>query len=683
MSGHDASGDIHKKSVTELVRAVRNAPDGEFTFLIGAGASAPQPAEIPTAEQMIEQFQQEIYNEEDRDIGDIETWAADYEPEGLDESKRYGYWFSKAYPTAGGRREAIQDFVTKEKQDETVDPPFGQIILASMMDDGIISHTFTPNFDDLLFDAFYDFSENRPLFIDHNAKARRFNMSGNDPAIVKLHGDYLHYTQNTPRETAELKTEIKNSFRQSVTEYGTIVVGYGGNDESIMNVLENATFSERGLFWCKWTDSDDLDERVKELLRDSEYAYLVEIDGADEVLGKFLKHIDRVDLPDPQRIEARAEEKREMIEKRKDESLSQSADTDQNNGSGSVNESVSRLWDARNKMAEGEYEEAIAIVDSLIESEPENSRYYNHRGIINRMADNNKQAIEDYDRAVDLDPDAAFYYYNRGNAKRELERYEEAIEDYNRAIELNPEDADNYVNRGNTKIKLERYEEAIEDYNRAIELDPDEGEYYSRRGYVKLELERYQEALEDYNRAIELDPDKAEYYVNRGTAKLRLEDYEEAIEDYSQGIEIDPNSQEYYTNRGSAKHGLKRFQQAEKDYKRAINMGGEDLSTLLNLAELYVHTGKPGEAQDIAKEARSLGETPNEEAKSLLLQLIADYLVNDDVGDIESEYRSVCAKEFTTEWNFSQMDMWLADNDLADDKIEQIEEWVNLLRKHR
>jgi len=51
------SGTIHKKTVTELVRAFRNADDGDFTFLIGAGASAPEPAEIPTADKMIQQFQ--------------------------------------------------------------------------------------------------------------------------------------------------------------------------------------------------------------------------------------------------------------------------------------------------------------------------------------------------------------------------------------------------------------------------------------------------------------------------------------------------------------------------------------------------------------------------------------------------------------------------------------------------
>ena len=148
----EASGTIHEKTVPELVRAFRNADEGDFTFLIGAGASAPEPAEIPTAEKMIRQFQEKIHSEGNIDSDDIKQWANEIESKHeVEENKRYDYWFEKAYPTPRGRREKIQQLVTKSKPDETVDPPFGQIILASMMADGIVSHTFTPNFDDLLF----------------------------------------------------------------------------------------------------------------------------------------------------------------------------------------------------------------------------------------------------------------------------------------------------------------------------------------------------------------------------------------------------------------------------------------------------------------------------------------------------------------------------------------------------
>jgi len=497
------SGTIHRKTVPELVRAFRNADDGDFTFLIGAGASAPEPAEIPTAEKMIRQFQEKIHSEENFDKNDTDEWANEVESEnGVDENKRYGYWFEKAYPTPRGRREKIQQLVTKSRPDETVDPPFGQIILASMMADGIVSHTFTPNFDDLLFDAFYNYSDERPLFIDHNAKAQRFNMSGSDPAIVKLHGDYLHYTQNTPTETEELKPRIRESFRQSVSEYGTIVIGYGGTDDSIMSVLEEAAFCEGGLFWCEWEGGGGIDDRVKELLRESNNAYLIEIDGSDSLLRTLWEDIDSVQLPDPERIMERAREHRDMIKRQKgvtEDPVDSYGETGDDESSG-----ASRVWDAKDLIVDKEYNEAIRILDEAVEDSGVGSNAYFYRGLSKQKLDRYNSAIEDYDKAIELDPEDAISYYNRAISYQNIGSYEQAIEDFDKVIEFNPEDIEAYNNRGATYSQLGNHQRAIEDFDKVTELDPEHVWAYSNRAESLLELGEYQQARKDAQKAYEL-----------------------------------------------------------------------------------------------------------------------------------------------------------------------------------
>jgi len=500
------SGTIHKKTVTELVRAFRNADDGDFTFLIGAGASAPEPAEIPTADKMIQQFQKKIHDEEHIDNDNVDEWADEVETRyEVDDNKRYGFWFEKAYPTPRGRREKIQQLVTKSNPDEAVDPPFGQIILASMMANGIVSHTFTSNFDDLLFDAFYNYSDDRPLFIDHDEKAKRFNMSGDDPAIVKLHGDYLHYTQNTPTETEELKPKIKEKFRQSVSEYGTVVIGYGGADDSIMSVLEQAAFCEGGLFWCEWKDGSGIDDRVRNLLRQSENSYLVKIEGSDDLLRKLWEDIERVQLPDPERIMQRAREHRAMIKRQKnipEENVTMISEVENDEPS-----EASQVWDARDLITDEKYEKAIDVLDQVVEDGEARSTAYNIRGIAKKELEKYKDAVQDYDKAIEINPKDGRIYNNRGNTYDLLGKHERAIEDYNKALELNPEDAITYNSRGTSYSKLGNYQRAIEDYNKAIELNPEYGIAYANRAESLIELKEYEQARDSAKDAYELADD--------------------------------------------------------------------------------------------------------------------------------------------------------------------------------
>lgn len=310
-NGDGTEGEIIDKTVEELALTLDSVPNGSYAFLIGAGASRPEPAEIPTAAELIARFKEELYQKKAPSEKDKADWVEEFEEEHREDwQNEYGFWFSKRHPTPGARKDEIRAMVEDE------DLPFGQIILANMMDDGVVSHTFTPNFDDLLFDAFHEFSTQRPMFVDHKAKAPDLALSDDRPAIVKLHGDYIQDTQNTTKETTELKPELCERFEQALIEYGFFIVGYGGTDDSIMNVLESTSFTQHGLFWCQY---DDLEDRVKDLLREKENAYRVHIDGADELFGALWRESDCVELPQSEEIMGRAEQRRDMIQRRKDE----------------------------------------------------------------------------------------------------------------------------------------------------------------------------------------------------------------------------------------------------------------------------------------------------------------------------------------------------------------------------
>ncbi|WP_144240364.1 tetratricopeptide repeat protein, partial [Natrinema thermotolerans] len=545
-----ANDSISKEDVSQVIQDV-----GEFqkyAFLIGAGTS--KPAGIPTSGELIQKWKEQRYEEVDRDR-DFEEWVKGVEDEEIeDEKSEYGFWFEDRNPMRVHRREFIQELV------KDADPTLSHLLLATMMSEGYVPHVLTPNFDDLLFDAFYLYLEDKPNLIDHRTVAPEFKLIRDDPTIVKLHGDYLYDNlKNTDSETADLEPAMEEVLQRTVSEYGLVVVGYGGGDMSIMEPLLDADLSEYGIYWCVLS-SENLDPKVEELLEQPN-THLVEIDGFGSLMAKFEEELPGVELPAPEDIIDRAEIRANKLRGTLAESEEGATDEEEK-----LVDRTEKRWKAVQAIRNDEYSKAIELVNEVISSNSEDAMAYTVRGLAKESVDGYEDAIEDYNKAIDLDSENATAYVSRGNAKRELDRYEVAIEDYDEAIDLDPENVTAHVGRGNAKQALERYEEAIEDYDEVIDLDPEHATAYYNRGNAKRALERYEDAIEDYDKAIDLEPDDVESdLTNRGNAKRMLERYEDAIEDYDEAIDHDPEHATAYLNRGITKVALDRNEDAIED----------------------------------------------------------------------------------------------------------------------
>ncbi|WP_161625167.1 SIR2 family protein [Halosimplex carlsbadense] len=298
---------VDRRKSDRVVRSVtRNR--GKYAFLIGAGTS--KSADIPLASEFIERWQNKLYIEDmlgleieceepdwkhyedefDDDDPDFHEWVNDYRKEKMKQNQNeYGFWFSECYPTREERRRHISENVADS------DTTFGHIMMAGMLtaDPPYISHVLTPNFDDLLYDAFYEYFHERPRMLNHNAIiGPEFKLTESDPAIIKLHGDYLYSNlQNTAFETSTLEKNMRIALRRTLQEYGLVVVGYGGRDDSIMDVLTSDDFAipEPGIIWCAY-DASELNQNVEKLLRKPN-TYLVEIGGFQDLMGDFYRKV--------------------------------------------------------------------------------------------------------------------------------------------------------------------------------------------------------------------------------------------------------------------------------------------------------------------------------------------------------------------------------------------------------
>lgn len=268
------------KHQKHLINILKNTKDHHpnFTVFLGAGASVT--SGVKTAGELISSWREvyvDMYNE---DKLESQSW--------FDKPNEYSELFEALYDQPSQRREFIESCINDAR------PSWGYIYLVNLIIKKHFNTIFTTNFDDLLNEACYTFSDKlRPIVSAHDSSIRSIRLTSTRPKIIKLHGDFLFDNiKNTSRELESLENNMRAKFRQYASEFGMIFVGYAGNDRSIMDTLNTLLHSElnfpHGIYWCvrKGTQFDGLSEELKNLSRFPRF-HLVEIDGFDELFAEI------------------------------------------------------------------------------------------------------------------------------------------------------------------------------------------------------------------------------------------------------------------------------------------------------------------------------------------------------------------------------------------------------------
>ena len=462
-------------------------------------------------------------------------------------------------------------FYYLEQQMEGKEPSFGYHPLALMLAGGH-SLAITTNFDSLLEDALYLYTDSKPLVINHEVLADYISRQRlSRPIIAKVHRGLFFDPLNSPEDTSGLRGQWQGELRAAFHTYTPIVIGYGGGDHSLMDFLRQPdTRMPRGLYWC-YRESSGLPKNPIRQMVEDKGGHFVSTAGFDALMlaignalypDKILAH------KTAEHLQARTDLRIRQYEKTL-ENAKETAHTQSGAENADFQAQVQAL-DQREQEGEARRESQGQLTpwDHIRRG----SRYHD--------AGAYTEAVAEYTQAIALDPKNAAAYNNRGIAYRNLGKYAEAIADYDQAIALDPQDAVAYSNRGIAYRNLGKYAEAIADYTQAIALDPKNAGAYNNRGIAYRNLGKYAEAIADYDQAIALDPKNAAAYDNRGVARIYLEQYSAAVEDFTKAIELAPTTAAYYINRAEAYRALGQEDNAEADEEQAQKLGGQNSSAL-------------------------------------------------------------------------------------------------------
>ena len=272
-----------RKTASHLMNLIttRNADVPNFALLLGSGASAT--SKVATAQDMIAQWRSRLFTETQQE--DYQDWLRGqpwYEHE-----DEYSILFESVYDQPSQRRVYIEECI------KDAHPSWGYVYLSNLLANRFFNVVFTTNFDDLINEACYLYSDGlRPIVAAHDSAIQGIRVTSSRPKIIKLHGDFLYDDiKNTIAELETLETNTKRKLHQFAQEYGLVVLGYSGRDRSVMDTLDLLLRDEenykQGVYWCVRRGSV-LSKRLESLLR-RDRVYLVEIDGFDELMADLHK----------------------------------------------------------------------------------------------------------------------------------------------------------------------------------------------------------------------------------------------------------------------------------------------------------------------------------------------------------------------------------------------------------
>lgn len=165
-------------------------------------------------------------------------------------------------------------------------------------------------------------------------------------------------------------------------------------------------------------------------------------------------------------------------------------------------------------LAEAEYglDDAFGSIAHLTQSLELRPDYRHPRWLRAQILADMKQwneVLADVQPLVESDAENASYLMLRAEALASLQQPEAAVQDLEQVLSLNPYQREAVLALGALYEQGSRWDKALALYDEAIELQPDFAAAYKARGGVKLHLKDELGAAEDLKRTLELAPEKA------------------------------------------------------------------------------------------------------------------------------------------------------------------------------
>lgn len=256
-----------------------NRSNKRFCFILGSGASVN--SGIPSGGTLAKDWIIELKELWKADPDAYKQWLIEENVDEENPAPHYSKIFDKRFEL--GRSDGfafLQDIMEK------AEPSFGYSVLAHVLANTKHNVVITTNFDSLTEDALFIYTSRKPLIVGHESLASFISADAGRPMVVKIHRDMMLSPKNGASETIKLADGFRDNLGEIFKRYIPVVIGYGGNDGSLMDFLEGLDCIQKKLFWFYWKKEPAIPDRIEGLLKKQD-GFLVPMDGFDELMIKI------------------------------------------------------------------------------------------------------------------------------------------------------------------------------------------------------------------------------------------------------------------------------------------------------------------------------------------------------------------------------------------------------------
>ncbi len=597
---------IHQNRLIRMFKDIKKNDSGEsrFCFLIGAGAS--KSSGIPTGWELSLEWYEELKNDLSRDElsqKELSDWKKkiDFDEDRVGEF--YSSLYKKRYETS-----PQLGYDKFKKIMEHVEPGLGYVILSQILANEKHNFVITTNFDYLIEDAVRMYTATKPFVAGHETLAEFVSSQTERPTIIKVHRDLFLHPLNDEKETEKLKDEWGRALKLIMKNFNLLVIGYGGNDGSLMDYLKKIQSEDRKpIYWCI-RDEKDLNDKVLGLLTEKDF--IVQIDGFDELmfdLNKALEYrvFENLESPENHPFVIAAKKRIATLNKKLQELLENQKNKEH------ISKATKGIFTGAMKVILDAYSEVDidkkeVIYKKGLHDYPKNANLIGNYALF--LSDIRKDYVEAekyYIEAIALDPKNA---NNIGDYAVFLEAirkdYDKAEEHYQKAITLAPEDADFIGNYANFLSNIRKdYDKAEENYKQAIALTPENADFIGNYALLLSDIRKdYDKAENNFQKAMTLDPKSANKVGNYAHHLiLAKQDFKNAEKYIDQAFEMaDPNElgllAELWFYRYA--HYSKWQKKAEKALDELVSKGAKSIGWNL---KPHIEIAKQNKTSDIQK----------------------------------------------------------------------------------
>jgi len=194
-------------------------------------------------------------------------------------------------------------------------------------------------------------------------------------------------------------------------------------------------------------------------------------------------------------------------------------------------------------LREGNYVQAIPMLERAALLLPRDARAWNHLGLAYHNAGRLDDAVKAYQQALALDRNLAAVHYNLGCLHLERNNTAAALAELISFTGFHPNAPEGWAKLGTAQLRAHQLDAAEKSFRQAVKLDPRCAEAWNGLGLAQTQRRRYQEAFQQFNTAVRAQPDYAPALLNSAIVSQEyLNGRSLALQKYREYLALRPRS---------------------------------------------------------------------------------------------------------------------------------------------